>query len=93
MYDYRYTWHHAWHPHHHILLIGMMIVLGLYFLPTLLAWFRGTLAAGGIFLVNLLFGWTMIGWIGCLIWAMAGTTREQLAYRSYAPPPGYYGRY
>jgi hypothetical protein len=27
--------------------------------------------------VNLLTGWTIIGWIGCIIWATWGRTREE----------------
>lgn len=41
----------------------------LYFLPTLIG--RHKADALGIFLVNLLFGWTVIGWIIALIWACA----------------------
>jgi hypothetical protein len=39
----------------------------LYFLPTILARHKADLM--GIFLVNLLFGWTVIGWMIALIWA------------------------
>jgi len=42
----------------------------LYFLPTILA--RHQPDFMGIFLVNLLFGWTVIGWFVTLIWACAG---------------------
>ena len=41
----------------------------LYFLPTLIAREKPELMA--IFLVNLLFGWTVIGWFVALIWASA----------------------
>jgi hypothetical protein len=41
----------------------------LYFLPTIIA--RDKADVMGIFLVNLLFGWTVIGWIIALIWACA----------------------
>jgi len=42
----------------------------LYFLPTLLA--RDKPDVLGIFLVNLLLGWTVIGWLVALVWAVAG---------------------
>ena len=38
-----------------------------YFLPTILARHKGDFM--GIFLVNLLAGWTVIGWFIALIWA------------------------
>ncbi len=41
----------------------------LYFLPALIG--RHKADAMGIFIVNLLFGWTVIGWIIALIWACA----------------------
>lgn len=41
----------------------------LYFLPTIIG--RHKADAQGIFLVNLLFGWTVIGWFAALIWACA----------------------
>ena len=41
----------------------------LYFLPTIIG--RHKADAMGIFLVNLLFGWTVVGWMIALIWACA----------------------
>lgn len=48
---------------------GLAAALALYFLPTLLARSRFHPAAGGIFLVNLCFGWTFAGWLLALAWA------------------------
>ena len=45
----------------------LIFSLLLYFLPTLIG--RDKADALGIFLVNLLFGWTVIGWFVALIWA------------------------
>jgi Superinfection immunity protein len=45
----------------------------LYFLPTIVG--RHKHDALGIFVVNLLFGWTVIGWIIALIWACAAEPR------------------
>ena len=41
----------------------------LYFLPTLIARDKPDLLA--VFLVNLLLGWTVIGWFVALVWACA----------------------
>ena len=55
--------------------LGLGIVLPLfYMLPTTIAFRRGVVMPGGVMLVNLLFGWTMIAWIGCFIWAGTGAT-------------------
>ena len=45
----------------------LIISVLLYFLPTLIG--RHKSDAMGIFIVNLLFGWTVIGWMIALIWA------------------------
>ena len=46
----------------------MLIVLILtYFLPTVIALVRGHLSALAIFLLNLLLGWTIIGWFVAFI--------------------------
>ncbi|PWT79035.1 MAG: hypothetical protein C5B59_00555 [Bacteroidetes bacterium] len=44
------------------------ICLPLYFLPSIIA--RGKRNAKAIFLLNLLAGWSVIGWVAALIWAI-----------------------
>lgn len=50
--------------------------LGLYCAPLIVAGLRNHRSFGGIVVVNLLLGWTIIGWIIALAWAC-----------SYAGPP------
>jgi hypothetical protein len=45
------------------------LVSFLYFLPWAIAATRGRPNTGGVFLVNLLVGWTVIGWIAALVMA------------------------
>ncbi len=45
------------------------IALGLYFLPMLVAQYREQEHLFGVFALNLVFGWTGIGWLAMLIWA------------------------
>jgi Superinfection immunity protein len=47
----------------------VILLMLLYFLPTIIA--RDKPDVMGIFFVNLLFGWTVIGWFIALIWACA----------------------
>jgi hypothetical protein len=52
--------------------IGPFLVLaglGLYLLPTYISWQRHHHNAGPIFLVNLLLGWTLVGWVVALAWS------------------------
>jgi hypothetical protein len=41
-----------------------------YFVPTVIAYLRGHHASVPIFWVNLLLGWTVLGWVAVLVWAM-----------------------
>lgn len=41
-----------------------------YFLPTLAAWDRKVEGVGGVAVVNLFLGWTVIGWVVALAWAL-----------------------
>lgn len=50
-------------------LTGLVFSLALLFLPALVAKFRRHPNTAAIFLVNLFFGWTFIGWVIALIWA------------------------
>ena len=47
----------------------LILSMLLYFLPTIIG--RDKADFMGIFIVNLLFGWTVIGWMIALIWACA----------------------
>jgi len=54
-----------------LLLLGCIACLAVYALPVLLAWSLGSPYFLGIALLDVLFGWTVIGWIVALVWAMA----------------------
>lgn len=44
-------------------------VLILYFLPALVANLKGKKNSGAILVLNLLLGWTGIGWVIALVWS------------------------
>jgi hypothetical protein len=50
-------------------LLFLGVILAGYFFPTIIAAFRGHHNALAIFLLNLLLGWSGLGWIGALVWA------------------------
>jgi hypothetical protein len=62
-------------------LFGLIFGLVLLFLPTLVARSRNHPNTFAIFLANLLFGWTFVGWVISLLWACARTSRPVF----YAP--------
>jgi hypothetical protein len=42
----------------------------IYFLPTAAALSARNPAFQGIFILNLLFGWTLVGWLAAMVWAL-----------------------
>lgn len=69
------------------LLAGSLLI---YIAPSLIA--LGTPRVAAIVAANILLGWTVLGWIGCLVWALA----EQGSKKSFSqkvqptsplPPP------
>ena len=63
--------------------------IALYFLPTIIAAARHKTNLVGIFLVNFLLGWSVIGWIVALVWAIS-TERVDFtppAQQTWAPQP------
>lgn len=55
--------------------IGIGILLLIYLLPSIVAASRKHNNEGAIVALNLLLGWTGLGWIGALIWALTNNTR------------------
>jgi Superinfection immunity protein len=54
-----------------------LIGLALYLLPTIIAAARRSTSLVGIILVNILLGWTFIGWIVALVWSLAGQAQRR----------------
>jgi len=54
-----------------VMWIGTIIIFGMYSLPGYVALHRQHKKAMPIFLTNVFLGWTVIGWIGCLIWSVS----------------------
>lgn len=57
------------------IIIGILIAIVLYFIPTVIAFFRGHHNAVAIFGLNLLLGWTFIGWVASLVWSLTAVER------------------
>ena len=56
-----------------VILIGILVGIAVYFIPTAIAFFRGHHNTLAIFGLNLLLGWTFIGWVASLIWSLTAT--------------------
>ena len=58
---------------------GAIVFLGLYFVPTIVALKRGIRRnKKAIFALNFFLGWTALGWIGALVWALMEDTKITL---------------
>ena len=66
-----------------VIFLGLiaLVLFYLFFLPTFIAFRRGHRNRWVIFLINFVFGATVLGWIGALIWALtASQTHDPNAY-------------
>ena len=63
-------------PYNMEFILILLPVAALYFLPSIVAEVKNHHSSGLVFLVNLLAGWTLIGWIAALIWAGSGPFRS-----------------
>jgi hypothetical protein len=52
-------------------LVLLLICLLLYFFPTIVATSKEKQNSGAIFALNLLLGWTILGWVAALVWALS----------------------
>ena len=74
-------------PAHLIILLFLAIpLLGIHFLPTIVAGIRRANNFGWILAINFFLGWTFVGWVVALIWAFRDSSRDVVVY---APPPPY----
>ena len=49
--------------------VAVLLGLALYAAPTCIGIVRRKRNLAGICIVNLLLGWTVVGWVGALVWA------------------------
>lgn len=67
-----------------IILVGLL--LGLYFLPTFIGYSRSHTQAIAILMLNLFLGWTVIGWVGALVWAFVVPRPQTVIIHQHQPP-------
>jgi hypothetical protein len=51
-------------------IVVIVALIAFYFLPTIVAFIRRHHYRWPIFVVNLVAGWTLIGLLGCFVWAV-----------------------
>ena len=63
----------TYHPQHH--LFYDVVIVAVYFVPTIVAVLRHHQQSVAIFLLNFILGWTLIGWLGALFWSFTNPHR------------------
>ena len=53
-----------------------VLTLAIYFLPTIIAAVTHAKSIVGIILLNVLAGWTFVGWVIALVWSLIGTKQR-----------------
>jgi len=59
-----------------------LLLTVIYFIPTFVAYNAKKTDLGAIFILNLLLGWTFLGWVISLVWAMTKDTQTPPNYPS-----------
>lgn len=74
----------------HLLILIVVFVVP-YFLPTIIAMVRKKRNAGAVAALNFFLGWTLIGWIVALVWALTvdapAVAVTNVTNYPVAPPP------
>jgi hypothetical protein len=66
-----------------LILLGVSVI---HFLPIIVAGSRHVRNFWWIVLINVLFGWTGIGWIVALVWAFSDQPAYRVGYMAGPPP-------
>ena len=53
-----------------IIMFTLVILFAIYFIPTIIAYSEKKVNSPAILILNLLLGWTFIGWVIALVWAI-----------------------
>ena len=66
-----------------LVFLVIWIVLQIYFLPTAIALYRNSEGGSWICLLNLIAGWTLLGWVAAFVWACVAkpVPRRRVALR------------
>ena len=71
-------------------MIGSCLFMGIiYFVPSLIAVNRRHHNSTAIFVLNLCLGWSFIGWVVSLVWALTKVEPRRLANPCYHEPASY----
>jgi Superinfection immunity protein/Short C-terminal domain len=59
-------------------IVPLLLLLALYFTPSIGAMIRKHHNVGAIFALNLFGGWTLVGWVVAVVWACTETKKKEV---------------
>jgi hypothetical protein len=68
-------------------LMWIAVILVLYLLPAIVAVSRKHRQKIAILVLNVLLGWTFVGWVAALVWALVKPARQPVTQREYRRCP------
>lgn len=71
------------HPKSDSFAVLLYILAFLYFIPTVIGIIRKHHNLIGLIALNVLLGWTVIGWVGALIWSLLRSSKSQTVIHHY----------
>ena len=72
--------------------IAIMVLLFIYFIPSFVAQNRDHRNRAAIAVANLFLGWTLLGWVICLIWASTANVEGDKQWKSSGESAGFRSR-
>jgi len=68
-----------------VFLVVAVVGLGIYFVPTIIAFARKKSNKVAIFALNLFLGWSLVGWVVSLVWALSEDQRPTIVQQNFHP--------
>lgn len=66
-------------------LILIVVGFGVYFVPTIIAFTRNKSNKVAILALNFLLGWSLIGWVISLVWALSQEQKQTIVQQNFHP--------
>lgn len=70
-------WHYRYEDMTPMGPLASIAMFFVYFLPSIVAFWRGHHNRGAIFILNLFLGWSGLGWVVALIWSFTMVQKQQ----------------
>ena len=70
-----------------VVVLLVLVVLALYFIPSIIAKARDHHQFATILVLNIFLGWTFIGWVVCLAMSLSATSGGGSPVTNVMPPP------